>query len=367
MPDRTFIFAGGGTGGHLFPGIAVAEELLRREPEARILFAGSEREVERRILSSRGFAHVSLPVESTALLRRRPVSFAWRNLRALLAARRLLKTESPSAVVGLGGFVSFLPARAAIRRGIPLLLLEQNAVPGRATRRLCRSAAAIGSAYSEALALLPRTAATARVTGNPVRRDIAALHEQGARHRNAAAMLLVLGGSQGAVALNEAVLLAASRLPAELAGWQIVHQTGEGYDATVRARYEELGLRARVEPFFEQMAALYHGADIVISRAGGTTLAEIACAGCPALLVPYPHAVDDHQRRNAEVYESAGAARIILQQESPAATADRLESELRRLLDEAEALDAMRTAMRALARPQAAGEVVDLLLELAGR
>lgn len=386
----TYLFAGGGTGGHLFPGIAVAEELLHRDPQARVLLVGSERDVERAIVGRHGYEHWPLPVEPPSTLRRRPIRFAWRNWQAFRAAKRILRDEQPAVVIGLGGFASVPVAFAADRIGLPVVLLEQNVIPGRATRWLCRRAAAVCLSFAETTRYLPASANVC-VTGNPVRREIARLKDVIGRRvldrratstiaaeghprllpslgANAGAptdhpVLLILGGSQGAEAVNAVMLQAAEKLRRMLTGWQIVHQTGEREFEAVCRDYRRLGLRATLAPFFDDVAPWYHRADLAVSRAGATTLAELACAGCPAILIPYPHAIGDHQTMNARFYESGEAARVVAQKADLRETAGELTTQLQPLLADSTLRDKMRLAMSHLARPDAAAEVADCIVQ----
>ena len=365
-PRAAYLFAGGGTGGHLFPGLAVADELLRRDPRARVLFVGSGREIERAILGATSYEHVVLPAQSMSGLRRNPMRFLWRSLRAMRQARRIVRREAPAAVVGLGGFASVPVVLAASRGHVRTVLLEQNSVPGRATRWLSRRASLVCLTFEESRQHLPRQASVC-VTGNPVRERIAALREhQGttAGHPN---VLLVLGGSQGAAPVNAAMTELARTRRELLAPWRIVHQTGPAQREEVKSAYQSSGIEATVAAFFEDMGAWYGRAGLVVSRAGATTLAELACAGCPALLVPYPQAADDHQRFNAECFARAGAARVAEQGASPGLTARRLAAELSALLPGSGELARMQTAMRAFARPDAAARVVDRLESLVAR
>jgi UDP-N-acetylglucosamine--N-acetylmuramyl-(pentapeptide) pyrophosphoryl-undecaprenol N-acetylglucosamine transferase len=239
---------------------------------------------------------------------------------------------------------------------VPVVLLEQNATPGRATWWLARRADAVCVSFEETAGRLPRGVRCV-VTGNPVRTEIA---ELAALERPAGPprSLLVLGGSQGGHALNAAVLHWAARQNAVLADWRIVHQTGERDCPPVRQRYAELRLPADVQPFLADMAAAYRGADVVISRAGATTLAELACAGLPAVLVPYPHAAADHQRGNAEVFVQFGAAELVPEQPRTEDTAAHLETVFQELLRDPERCSTMSAAMRSLARPHAAAAVL---------
>lgn len=356
---QTYLFAGGGTGGHLFPGIAVALELLRRESASQMLFIGSEKDLESSILAKHQLEHRPLPVESLATLKRHPFRFITRNWRAWRAASQLIRETSPTVVIGLGGYASAPIVWVAARRQIPIVLLEQNAIPGRTTRWLARSAAVVCSSFSEAARYLSN-AKRIELTGNPVRKEITTL-SAAPRPVSSIKELLILGGSQGADSLNDAVVAAASRLKKELSGWQIVHQTGPRLADSIRSTYQQQSIDAIVQPFFDDMAQRYQAASLVISRAGATTLAELTCCGLPMILVPYPHAADDHQRANAVSLQERHAARIVEHGASTSETTDRLVTQLRSLLDDESARLAMSYAARQAAVPEAASNVANLI------
>lgn len=360
---ESYLFAGGGTGGHLFPGLAVAEELRARRPGCRVLFVGSERPIEAEILTGAGAEHVALPIRTAADLKRRLWRFCVDNLRAVRAAGRLLREHRPRVVLGLGGFASFPLLLQAQRQGIPFVLLEQNAIPGRVTRWQARRARAVCVAFPESMNLL--TGANCQLTGNPVRRSIVQLAASSGLSEQR--VLLILGGSQGAESLNQAVLLWAAGQREPLAGWTISHQTGPRQQAEVAAEYARLGIPAEVAPFWSDLPARYAAAGLVISRAGATTIAELLCAGQPMVLLPYPHAADDHQRANAAALARAGAAELVEHGADPAETAHRLTTVLSSLLSEPQRRRQLADAARRLARPEAARTVVDLLLDVAGQ
>jgi len=352
----TYFFAGGGTGGHLFPGLAVAR-LLHEQDRARIVFVGTDRLLETDVLRNSPFEHRSLPVEPLPTLRRNPPRFLWRNAGAYRAAVRWLAEEKPAAVIGLGGYASAPLVLAAARRRVPVLLLEQNALPGKTTRWLARAASTICISMAESARHLPRSARTV-LTGNPVRPEIAALAARTSTEADSPPTLLVLGGSQGAASLNDAVVKILEDHTALLQGWRIVHQTGAQQVDAIRRRYQALGLSTVVEPFFPDLRPWYEAATLIISRAGATTLAELACAGVPAVLVPYPFAADNHQSRNAEVFEEAGAAILVRHASTTAETAERLRVALAGIVASAEQRTEMTRAMRGLARPDACERVV---------
>ncbi len=356
------VFAGGGTGGHLFPGLAVAEELRRRQPACRIVFAGSERGIERQILQQADCEHVPLAIESSAGLLRHPLRFLKNYWRSKSQSRGLLDEIQPHAVIGLGGFASVPIVNAAHARKIPVLLLEQNVVPGRATRWLARKADRVCHAFDECRDAFRKRGGHV-VTGNPVRQEIARLYDRDdARGECSPRTILVLGGSQGSEAVNRLWIAAAERLTGRLLPLRILHQSGPRDVGMLRERYDRAGLTAIVEPFFEILPTLYRQADLVVSRAGATTLAELACAGLPAILIPYPGAIGDHQAKNARHFERHGAARVVEQTSDLRAAEEKLVLSLGELLDAD--LTAMRRSMRELAQPQAAANVVEELLSV---
>ncbi len=367
MPCSTILFSGGGTGGHLYPGLAVAEALHQRiahrgQPDLEVGFVGSRRPIEERILATQDYPHHRLDVESTRTLRSNPLRFLWKSYRSLSAAHQLLAQTRPAMVVGLGGFASVPLLQAAQRRRIPTIVLEQNAVPGRATRWLCRRAAKICVALAASTAKLPRQCASrVHVTGNPIRREIRELHQRAPTDEQPT--LLVIGGSQGASAVNAAAAETVVALANALQSWRVVHQTGDREAAQWAGHYDQHAQQTLVRPFLDDLPYWYSRAHLVISRAGATSLAELACAGCPSLLIPLPGAIYDHQRHNARVFSNAGAAGLIEQSRDPAATARNLTAATRTLLESARKRDAMRKAMWTLARPQAATTVADLILD----
>lgn len=354
-----FLFAGGGTGGHLFPGIALAETLQARFPRVRMVFAGSDRAIERRIVEAAGVEHIELPTAAPGLCRRRPDQFLWRNWRALVEARKLVQTERPQIVIGLGGFASAPVIWAAYRRRIPVVLLEQNAIPGRATCWLSRFARVVCTAFDETVDWLPRNVPTL-VCGNPVRQSIATLCTEPLEPHHEQRCLLVLGGSQGADGLNMGVVEMLRQHP-EFRRWKVIHQTGPRQLEAIRSTYQDLQQPALVADFFEEMPDIYRQADLVISRAGATTVAELACAGRATILVPYPQATDNHQRVNADAFARQGAAIVVEQALASPQTAERLWTAVAPLLDDASQRRRMAKAARDFACPDAAQRIVNLL------
>lgn len=362
----TYVFAGGGTGGHLFPGIAVAEELIARDARTRVVFIGSERGVEREIVRAQNYEHLTLPVEPSTMLRRNPIRFLYRNWQARQQAVSLLDRLKPVTVIGLGGFASVPVVLAAYSRKISTLLLEQNIVPGRATRWLSGWASLVCLSFDELHGKLsPRTRTC--VTGNPIRKPMAKLHTRtSSTEKNCQPVLLVLGGSQGATSVNGMVLEAVENLRPIFADWTIMHQTGAAQHADIARRYDELDLQAETAPFFTDMADRYQRATLAITRGGATSLAELACAGVPSIIVPYPNSLGNHQLLNARFYQSHGAASIVEQTNGIAFAAHVLEHELSELVASAGLRQSMHVTMHSLGKPNAATHVVDCLQALIG-
>ncbi len=358
------VIAGGGTGGHLYPGIAVARELLARQPDAQISFAGTAQGIEARVVPREGFV---LDVIRSAGLKGKSIADRARGAAlvpiGVLDAWRLVSSRRPDVVIGVGGYSSGPVVLAAALRGIPTMLLEQNAVPGLTNRWLSRVVKAAAVTFDSTATYF---GAKAFVSGNPVRPEFFATagsqQESALDDQHSVTRVLVFGGSQGAHAINVAMVEAAPRLAAGGADLRLVHQTGERDVAMVRSAYRQAGLQAVVEPFLYDMGRQLGQADVVVCRAGATTLAEITAAGKAAILIPLPTATDDHQRKNAEVLASAGAAEVLLQRDATGAVvAERVLA----LAGARERREQMARAARTFARPDAAKAIVDRALELA--
>lgn len=364
------ILAGGGTGGHLFPGIAVHEELKRREPELETLFVGTARGLEAKVVPQLG---ARLECIDVGPLKGRTKAQLMKNLLALphagLEAAMIVRRFRPSLVVGVGGYAAGPMVAAAAALGIPTALLEQNAHVGLTNRLLARVVHRAYVSFEETAAIFPK--GVAHVVGNPVRRsfvaagNMARMDPSGFEMR--ARRVLVIGGSQGARVLNELVPEALARALAHGGGRggaaEVVHQTGHAMCEAVRARYAELGVRATVTPFIDDMARAYASAALVIGRAGATSLAEICAVGRPSILVPFPFAADDHQWHNARALESRGAAIALREQ---GLDAEALAAPIARLLENPEQRRRMAEAARALGRPDAAAAIVDDLCSWLG-
>jgi UDP-N-acetylglucosamine--N-acetylmuramyl-(pentapeptide) pyrophosphoryl-undecaprenol N-acetylglucosamine transferase len=351
------LLAAGGTGGHLYPALAVARKLKDKEPDAEVIFAGTRRGLEKKVVPKAGFPLEIMKVEPLrggSLLRR---------LRgfvliapAMIESFRLLKRIRPHVVMGVGAYVSGPLLAAAALSGVPTLILEPNAVPGLTNRWLSFLVSSAALGWEETGRYFP---GKGFVSGNPVREEIArvAPREPGERLH-----LLVFGGSQGSLVLNRAMVEALPHFHCHRDRLQITHQTGEAGLEWVREAYRAADFPGRIEPYLEEMAREYEDCDLVVSRAGATTCAELAAAGRAAALVPLPLA-GGHQRQNAEAMERAGAAHMILQEDLSGEGLARIVLEL---LEQPDRRKQMSASARQLARPAAAGAIVDRLLELAG-
>jgi UDP-N-acetylglucosamine--N-acetylmuramyl-(pentapeptide) pyrophosphoryl-undecaprenol N-acetylglucosamine transferase len=356
------LIAAGGTGGHIYPGIAVAKEILRRNPDSAVRFVGTARGLENKLVPQAGF---ELSLIDSAGLKNVKAAARARGLlvlpKSLREARRAIKQFQPDVVIGAGGYVSGPVVLTAAWLRLPTLVMESNALPGWTNRVLARF---VDKAAVSFEAALPFFRGKAVVTGNPVRREF---FEIPPRRRDAAGTgqfsLLVFGGSQGAHAINEAMIAALPGLAGLRDGLRITHQTGEADFELVNSGYAAAGWgeRAGVRKYIENMVAAFADADLVICRAGATTTAELIAAGKAAVMIPFPLAADDHQRKNAEALELAGAGKMILQQDL---SGERLAQEITTLVRQPEKITAMEQAARRLARGDAAAAVVDLVEEL---
>lgn len=350
------IIAGGGTGGHIFPGIAIAEELRRRDPAAEVIFVGTAKGLETQIVPHHGF---QLELIEVAALKRVSMGKRLRSLallpRSFFAVRSLIKRFKPYVVIGVGGYASGPVVLVAALMGIPTLVAEQNALPGFTNRVLSRFVQAAALSFEEARRFF---GSKGEVTGNPVREEFFQIPT---RAPGTVSNLLITGGSQGSRAINEAMIGALPLLEAGSQRLAIVHQTGQADYERVRDAYSRSPLKAEVRAFVERMVDEVANADLVLCRAGATTVAELAAAGKAAIFVPFPFAADDHQRKNAEAVERAGAGRVVLQAEL---TPERLAEEILALIREPRLILQMGEASRHLAHRDAARRVVDLALRV---
>ena len=350
------VFSGGGTGGHLFPGIALAQEFQRRAPQCRILFIGARQGIETREVPRHGFALQTLDVRGMlgTSLRNRITATALL-AHAFLQAGRCLWQFRADLVIGLGGYSSFpaMAAGAALR--IPVVLHEQNTIPGLSNRMLSKLCRRVFLSWPHSETHFSRR--TALLTGMPVRNTISG------RPRPAESRLtiLVVGGSQGAHQINQALIDALPQLADLTTRLRFIHQTGERDQRMVENAYAHHGCAARVQSFFTDIGRCYQQADLVIARAGASTLAEIALCRLPAILIPYPWAAHNHQEHNARCFVDAGAAQMILATQLNGTT---MAAAIKRAAEDPALLTQMADHAESLARPEAAARIVDECLRL---
>ena len=349
------LFAAGGTGGHLFPGVAVAEA-ARRDIGAEILFVGTQYGMEKEVIPRLGFALQLIPAEQLRGRNWRGTLHAlWAAFRALGVAWRVVRDFAPDVIFSIGGYASAPTVIVGWLRRIPCVLLEPNAIPGMTNKWLGKLATRVCVGFAPTVTLFPP--GVALCTGNPVRWK--SLPTTGVPSTTAQAKsqltLLIFGGSAGARRLNQTLPQALALLGEPGARLRIVHQTGKADHDDVQAAYARLQLHAEVVPFIDDMYTMYQSTDLVVCRAGATTIAELTVLGKPAILVPYPYAVDDHQRANAEILVQAGAARMVLDADL---TPERVSAEIQKLITNPAQLEAMKRAALSLGRPEATRAVV---------
>jgi len=357
------MFAGGGTGGHLFPGISLAQLLVEKDRHGRILFVGARKEFEKPLIDRYGFDY--------RFIRQKPlprslfglVLFPFRSLIALVTAMPLVVSFRPDVAVGLGGYGSVIPLFAAHLLGVPLVLLEQNSVPGRANRFLGRWARLVCLEFESSIRYF-RKCRCLEVLGNPLRRSLF-LEGKGLKPFNLAAgkkTIAVLGGSQGASAINEKIISELRIIEPHSDRIQMIHQTGSNDFERVKEAYSKTSLSAHVADFIDDMGRVYQNADLIVSRAGGTTIAEITAFGVPAILIPFPYAKDNHQFLNAKEVSERKAA-VIFEQKN-FASASLLQQALDIVLNE-EKLAVMKQASKRIGRPDAAEVIADKIWAIA--
>ena len=388
-PKLHIVFAGGGSAGRLYPGLAVAAHLKERLPGVQITFAGGGKPIERHPVRAAGFNYVTIPSQPVPRNPFLAMRFITDNVAGYWASRWYLKEHHATLVVGLGGYASAATVRAANSRGIPTVLLEQNAVPSHVTRWLARSAEMVCCGFSDVQAHFPPGTPLA-ITGNPARPAFERMYrqqkagsgEQGAGSAkdqpfllpapcsplptSGSRRLVVIGGADGARSINEFMPQALQRLGTQLNGWQVVHQSGEGQLQQTINRYRDAGVDALTVSFIDEMAPVMFASDLVVCRAGGTTLAELALAGVPAVLVPYPRDVEAYQLANADVVAAAGAATVIDESSLEEPLSDALVDHLAPLLSDDSRRQLMAANMRLLAQPDAATQITDMIRNILG-
>nr|WP_040849213.1 undecaprenyldiphospho-muramoylpentapeptide beta-N-acetylglucosaminyltransferase [Thiofilum flexile] len=351
MAKRPLLITAGGTGGHVYPGLAVARELQAQG--IPVIWMGTPQGLESKIIPPTGIEMALLDVSGLRGKGLKPILLApFKLTKACWQALQIMRRYKPVAVLGMGGFVAGPGGFVAALMGIPVIIHEQNSVAGLTNKLLAAVSKRVLAGFPSAF----KPSAKLEVVGNPVRRDIGDLPDPAVRlaaRRQQPLNLLIIGGSLGAQVLNQTVPQAIALMPAELRP-TIQHQAGAKHSADAEQSYSKAQVEAKVLPFIENMAEAYAWADVVICRAGALTVAELASAGVPAILVPYPHAVDDHQTGNAHYLSDAGAALLMPQS---TLTAEQLAEKLTYFTKQREALIAMATQARALAKPKATAQV----------
>jgi len=359
-------FAGGGTGGHLYPAIAIAEAIRERVPDARFVFFGTQRPIDDRILS-----RVECDTVRQTLPALSPIPWRWPSIylglrRAGILCRDRLAADPPAVVIGTGGMASVPAVREAHRMGIPTAILNPDALPGRANRHLASIASVVFAQWEETVGHYP-SGTDVRVLGCPIRPGFrcgergAGIKRFGLRPDRKT--LLVTGASQGARSINEAVIANLGWLES-LPNWQVLHLTGEKDHADTAHAYRNRSMTAVVVPYTDHMADVLNAADLVISRAGASTLAEVTAVGKASILMPYPYHRDQHQLANANFLARASAARIVRDGINPTINAPALRSALEELMTDDEAREAMAAAARRIGHPDAASDVAEHVLRL---
>lgn len=355
------IFAGGGTGGHLMAGLSIAQEISSRFPGTRIIFFGTNRKKESKYIEKSSYEFKPIMACKPTSFIRLPL-FIFASLIGIIHSLINLFIIKPDIIVGLGGYGSALPVVAAYIIGVPIVLIEQNAIPGRANLKMSRWADAVLCHWESSKELFKK--GNIAVTGVPIRSGVIENEAAGGDNPfgldNQKKTLLIMGGSQGAQAINKVMLQSIPKLQALVPGLQIIHLTGKhGYEEAKEV-YSSTGISSFVSEFYNDIGAAYKLSDLVISRSGANTIAEITAVGVPAILIPYPYATDNHQYWNAYELSSAGGALIIEQEELEPERVTKLVSDL--LMDD-ERLDNMKKINRSLNKPLAAARVVDKICQ----
>lgn len=367
--EKTILLAGGGTGGHLYPGIAVAEALRDIAPQAKPVFLCTEREIDRIILEPTGFEFVPQPIVPWKKSIGGTLRFAKHFGQTWEMVRKVLRERKPEAVLGLGGYAAGLAVKLAARKKIPTALINPDVIPGEANRLLMRQTTVVCCQFEQTAEYVDGSQREKlRVTGCPIRTDIRQLppREEAASRLGLNPKLntlVVTGASLGAQTINEAVLTMLEGVT--LRGWQILHLSGRDHAPAVRAGYRDLSTPAVVIDFTPAMADIWSVADLAISRSGASSCAELTACGVPSLLFPYPFHKDMHQRANAKVLADAGAAILLDDEKDRKKNAEKLRAAVESLLYDADKRRAMSEAARKLGKPDAAANVARLITEIA--
>ncbi len=367
MSPRSIVVSGGGTGGHIYPALAIAEEMLKRHPNMEIHYVGRIGGREETLSSKSDLPITFHGIHAANIPRKlstRLFATIWENVLGMYESRRLLKIIQPDVVIGTGGYVSGTTVKMAQRMGIPTLIHESDAIPGITNRLLGRKANIVTTSYAQLVDYFGKK--KVHVTGNPLRGRFDNLNrEEGLkafRFESGQPVLLVFGGSQGSLSINQNVVEALDLLEKRKRQYQVIFQTGEkGYLATTEALKNVKGIKLVIQPFIYNMAQAYAASDLVIARSGAISLSEIAACGLPSILIPYPHATANHQEKNARAVENAGAAKVILEKDlSPIVLAELIDS----LVMDLNVKQKMSEASRNLGKPNATKAICDLIESL---
>ena len=354
------LLAGGGTGGHLFPAVALAEQLLAEESNAEVLFVGTKLGIEAKILPELGLPLATVDIKGFSgkgILAK--VEVMLKLVKSIKQGLSILKQFAPDIVIGVGGYASAPMVMAAKLKGVPVVLHEQNAIPGLTNRMLARWAARVCVSFDETVDAFH--SANIELTGNPLRGAL----EHCPENENDTPLLLIFGGSRGARAINETMCDALSSLNEWQGRLEIIHQTGEEDHAMVQQKYSEAGWRtATITPFINDMAAAYQAAHLVVCRAGATTVAELTACGRPAVLIPYPYAAGDHQSANARALAVKGAALMLDQKD---VDGKKLAAIINGLLNCPDELKSMARIARSLGRKGAASRIIETCRQVIGQ
>ena len=358
------VIAGGGTGGHLFPGLALAEEFKKRDDSVEVVFVGTEHGIEARVIPREGYPLKFVRAEG--IVGKSPIRKIRATAKVFLSvwdSYRILNSVMPDIVIGVGGYASGAVVLVAHLKSIPTMIHEQNSVPGMANRVLSRFVDQVCITYQESLSVFPP--GKTFLTGNPVRAKILRGEREAAQRLfsldKEMFTVFVFGGSSGATSINRTMVDALNYLGEYREKIQFLHQTGERDYDSVREAYRKSGFKGTVAPFIYQMAEAYAAADMVISRAGATTLAELTALGKPSLLVPYPHSAGRHQEFNAIKLREMGAAFVVFDNEM---SGELLAKHIRDMFGSDSVRNEMQRACRALGRPEACVRIVDIALSL---
>ena len=359
------VISGGGTGGHVYPAIGIAKELVKLDAETEVVFIGGADRLESTLVPQQGFRF--LPISVAGFPRKltwRWMPVVWKVCSGFAKSLWLLQNLKPSVVVGTGGYVCGPVLLAAVLLGIPIVIQEQNAAPGLTNRILARWAKAIYLAFQTAGTHFP--ADGTMVVGNPIRRTIGMVERTCETYDSLGLdperkTVFVMGGSQGAQAINQNVADALDDLASVQQHLQFVHQTGETDYEVVKTRYQQSSLRHVVQPYFDPIETIYSVADLMVCRAGGMTIAEITACGIPAILIPLPTAAGDHQRLNAQAVSEAGGG-IVLDQ--PTLTGRKLANEIIRIMNTPQEQQRMASQSRQLGNPRAGEEIAQSIISL---